>query len=884
MPPKAGTKAPVPAAAKSNRYLPSKEAGLFKQVLQQYETKEWKKGLKTAETILKSYPEHGETLAMRGLLLANAHPDRKAEGYDLIKEGCRKDVGSHIVWHVLGLLYRSDKNFEEALKCYTQANRIERDSLNILGDMATLTIHLRHYDAYVDARQAILRMQPRLRKNWIGLAVAQHLAGQYAEADRTLRNYEDMLREVPAGEYEHSEVLLYHALVLEEAGELERCIDFLAEHATSIVDRNAYSVQRAHLLLKLGRMEPAEWAWGTLLEENPDSYEYIKAYVLAKGADVDSKTDEGKAAAAAVLTALTEKFPRSLAIRRINLELVSGDEFRAKASKYLIDALAKGVPSVFADVKSLYSDKAKRDIIGELAEGYRKSLEATATFGVSLDDETASDETIESSAAYLWTLYFLAQHYSALSSHAAALTLIDQAIGHTPSLPELPMLKARILKRAGDVHGALAAMTEARALDGQDRFLNSKNAKYLLRADKVEEAEKVLGLFTKKDAPTPLSDLIDMQALWVLEEEGKSFARQSKFNLALKRYHQMFNVFQEVEEDQYDFHTYCLRKMTLRAYINLLRYSDQVRSHPRYFNAAKGAIEIYLALHDDPSTVVPAPLTNGAAEAAAAEKKKEEEAKAKAEEEKEKSKKKVVDEGKKPANKKAAEEDEVPPPAVDQDPSGDKLLATKEPLDEALKFLKPLEKVAAGNVGTWLISFEVAIRREKYLQALTALKTAHSLSPSSPLLHPLIVRFAVFVPTLTSFPSAVTETLQAGVKELIGDLSVDAFNSSVLQKGNSSEYVLAAAKGASSIHPESKEESEGLVFQLVREGSDASLKIVTEALGLLRSIQSSRVDEFVKASAAKFPLAAAFKSSEELAAAAQKAEEEEEVGKEVVED
>lgn len=40
-------------------------------------------------------------------------------------------------------------------------------------------------------------------------------------------------------------------------------------------------------------------------------------------------------------------------------------------------------------------------------------------------------------------------------------------------------------------------MKEARALDGQDRFLNSKTAKYLIRADEVDEAEKVCGLFTK---------------------------------------------------------------------------------------------------------------------------------------------------------------------------------------------------------------------------------------------------------------------------------------------------------------------------------------------------------------------------------------------------
>lgn len=269
----------------------------------------------------------------------------------------------------------------------------------------------------------------------------------------------------------------------------------------------------ARLLLKLGRTEPAEWAWELLLEENPDSYEYIKSYVRARGADVgecslrqcgatadgihiaDSTTEEGRAAAVVILDILAEKHSRSLAIRRITLELVKGDDFRTRVSTYLTSALSKGVPSIFADLKSLYSDPTKRDIIGDLALTFRDSLVATSNFGVPVVG--SSDDTIEPSSVYLWTLYFLAQHQSALGAQPEALAYIEEAIAHTPSLPELPMLKARVLRRGGDVLGALAAMTEARMLDGQDRFLNSKNAKYLIRADKIEEAEAVVGLFTK---------------------------------------------------------------------------------------------------------------------------------------------------------------------------------------------------------------------------------------------------------------------------------------------------------------------------------------------------------------------------------------------------
>ncbi len=56
----------------------------------------------------------------------------------------------------------------------------------------------------------------------------------------------------------------------------------------------------------------------------------------------------------------------------------------------------------------------------------------------------------------------------------------------------------------------------------------------------------------------------------------------------------------EITDDQFDFHTYCMRKMTLRSYVDLLNLEDVLRMHPFYFKAARTAIEIYLSLHDNP--------------------------------------------------------------------------------------------------------------------------------------------------------------------------------------------------------------------------------------------------------------------------------------------
>lgn len=88
---------------------------------------------------------------MKGLILNQMGPTRKAEAYELCKKGLRFDLKSHICWHVLGMVYRSDRNYEEALKCYSNAIKFDKDNLNILKDMAVLQIQCRLYEPFTVA-------------------------------------------------------------------------------------------------------------------------------------------------------------------------------------------------------------------------------------------------------------------------------------------------------------------------------------------------------------------------------------------------------------------------------------------------------------------------------------------------------------------------------------------------------------------------------------------------------------------------------------------------------------------------------------------------------------------------------------------------------------
>lgn len=90
--------------AGQGRPLPRKEADLFRNVVKFYESKSYKKGLKNADVILKRFPNHGETLCMKGLIVnamassrvveadGRGEGDKKKEAVDLIKRGLMMDM------------------------------------------------------------------------------------------------------------------------------------------------------------------------------------------------------------------------------------------------------------------------------------------------------------------------------------------------------------------------------------------------------------------------------------------------------------------------------------------------------------------------------------------------------------------------------------------------------------------------------------------------------------------------------------------------------------------------------------------------------------------------------------------------------------------------
>ncbi|GMQ08764.1 hypothetical protein CsSME_00052353 [Camellia sinensis var. sinensis] len=603
--------------------LPPKEANLFKLIVKSYETKQYKKGLKAADAILKKFPDHGETLSMKGLTLNCM--DRKGEAYELVRLGLKNDLKSHVCWHVYGLLYRSDREYREAIKCYRNALKIDPDNIEILRDLSLLQAQMRDLAGFVETRQQLLTLKPNHRMNWIGFAVSHHLNSNASKSIDILEAYEGTLEDdyPPDNERcEHGEMLLY---------------------------------------------------------------------------------------------------------KRIPLDFLNGKKFLEAADNYIKPLLTKGVPSLFSDLSPLYDHPGKADMLEQLILELEHSVRTTGGYPGRTEKEPPS--------TMLWTFFYLAQHYDRRGQYDIALAKIDEAIEHTPTVIDLYSVKGRILKHAGDLVAAAALADEARCMDLADRYVNSECVKRMLEADQVSLAEKTAVLFTKDGDQH--NNLHDMQCMWYELASGESYFRQGDLGRALKKFLSVEKHYADITEDQFDFHSYCLRKMTLRTYVEMLKFQDRLHSHDYFRKAAAGAIRCYIKLYDSPSKSA-AEEDDEMSKLPPSQKKKMRQKQRKAEA-RAKKEAEVKNEETNVSGVSKSGKRHVKP--VDPDPNGEKLMQVEDPLLEATKYLKLLQKHSPDSLETHLLSFELNMRKQKILLALQAVKQLQRLDAENPDSHRCLIRF-----------------------------------------------------------------------------------------------------------------------------------------------
>uniref|UniRef100_A0A7M4DX46 N-alpha-acetyltransferase 16, NatA auxiliary subunit n=1 Tax=Crocodylus porosus TaxID=8502 RepID=A0A7M4DX46_CROPO len=732
-----------------------------------YEQKQYKNGLKFCKMILSNpkFAEHGETLAMKGLTLNCL--GKKEEAYEFVRKGLRNDVKSHVCWHVYGLLQRSDKKYDEAIKCYRNALKLDKDNLQILRDLSLLQIQMRDLEGYRETRYQLLQLRPTQRASWIGYAIAYHLLKDYDMALKLLEEFRKT-QQIPPNkiDYEYSELILYQNQVMREADLFQESLEHIETYEKQICDKLIVEEIRGEMLLKLGRLKEAGEVYKELIDRNAENWYYYEGLEKA----LQPSTLEERLQ---IYEEVSKRHPRAVSPRRLPLNFVSGEKFRELMDKFLRVNFSKGCPPLFTTLKSLYYNPEKVKYIQELVTGYEASLKTCDLF---------ENGEREPPTTLLWVRYFLAQHFDKLGQCSLALDYINAAIASTPTLIELFYLKAKIYKHVGNLKEAAKWMDEAQSLDTADRFINSKCAKYMLRANMVKDAEEMCSKFTR-EGTSAMENLNEMQCMWFQTECATAYQRLGKYGDALKKCHEVERHFFEITDDQFDFHTYCMRKMTLRAYVDLLRLEDVLRKHAFYFKAARSAIEIYLKLHDNPLTNESKEQEVNSENLSAKELKKmlskqrRAQKKAKLEEERKHAERERQQKNQK--KKRDEEEEETSGPKEELVP--EKLERVENPLEEAIKFLIPLKNLVADNIDTHLLAFEIYFRKGKFLLMLQSVKRAFAINSNNPWLHECLIKFSKAVSDHSNLPEIVSKVLTQEMQKIFINKDLESFNEEFLK-------------------------------------------------------------------------------------------------------
>lgn len=559
--------------------LPPKEAGLVKQAMRLIDSKKFAKALKKVEKVLLVSPDDGETLALKASILNSL--GKKDESLVIAKQGVMKALKSPLCWHTLSQIYYSEKNYLEAYKAEQRAFGYAPTNNSILRSLSLLQLHTRDYTAFRDSRRQILVSNFTGMINWISYAVAEHLCGGPDKAGSILDSFIKSMEKHMSNQ-ELSETLLYKARILEELNRYGEMLDFLITNRTKIRDTPTWNELATRAALGCQNFPEAEKLVLELLSINSENPVYFSWFFRAKQLLTDEQKLQG-------LKELKEKFPKSTAVEREELNCLH-ENILDKLPEYLTKRIRKGIPSIFSDIKALLTEQPRGHIILEFVKDNVQSLTNEKKF--------LNSDKIEQPQNLMWMLYLHTQLLDFFKMHDEAIEVVNKAITHTPTLPDLYLFRAKVLKHQGQLDKAAQSAEEARTLDYADRYLNNKAAKYLLRNNMITEAEDVMSVFSKEKANE--LNVHDMQSMWFELELAEAYFRIGNLPKAVEEFKWIEKHLVEMFEDQYDFHFYCFRKMNLNAYVDFMAFIDTLMKHKNLLRAGLGLVKIHM---QDPGVV-----------------------------------------------------------------------------------------------------------------------------------------------------------------------------------------------------------------------------------------------------------------------------------------
>ena len=557
--------------------LPQKEANKFKQVVQNYDKKKYKKSLKILLQLQKKNQKQSEYKSMQCLIkfFLENDPKNKKTWLAESKKALLKNLKSSFNWQICGLLYRYSKNYKEAAKCFNQALKYSPDNISILRDTTNLFFHSRDYISHLDLRIKTLKNKSGVISNWAGLALAHHLVRNYDDCIDVL-NSMIKIQENSKNSNDNLKynVFLYKASVMYESENFEELVVFLNEKKDKFLNKVFLHEYYSFAYLKLRNFEMVKKHLDYLLKLFPSNKQYIDIFLKVENGSLKEKCDKLKNVYKSYISDFFLIENKDTADE--DLSSVFDKMFRKNCDSFS--------PTFYKKLKRFATTKKRTEIIYKIILSHKESLEKNSKYNNSSEKK---DPT-----CFLFSLLTLSQILYIKKDFIKALEIIEIAIEHTKTYTELYILKSKILKKLGRYNLASENAKYFLKFDEADRCLTKFALRFILKNNEVSLADEKFKDFLTYDKLNEKT--IHMLQKYSYENSlGTSYMSKLQFKRALKLFKLSCSHFEEFFDDQYDFYSYSLRGLQLKNLVEILRFNDKnvinldsyLKSHYKFLKA-----------------------------------------------------------------------------------------------------------------------------------------------------------------------------------------------------------------------------------------------------------------------------------------------------------
>ncbi|OII75813.1 hypothetical protein cand_028970 [Cryptosporidium andersoni] len=289
---------------------------------------------------------------------------------------------------------------------------------------------------------------------------------------------------------------------------------------------------------------------------------------------------------------LETRYPKSDSIKRIAMAVLSEKYFEKRFREYVLVKVNKNVSTLLSIFKYICEvDISKKKLIHTILTKMITEKEDNLT-------SNCQSDNINEIMASLYSIY--AQHLDCMGYPLKGLEFINKALSLVDDRADYYSIKSKLLKHLHKFKEASDNSEFARTLENNDRYLNTKAISAYLKNGDINKAIELAKIFTTQPEINKINKLkkelskdknehsnnnesINLQIIWF----DKRIASCYEFLLkdqkkSLEYYFKILDSIDTMFHDQYDYHLYCLRKLTLSRYIEFLRMQDKIFSMRQY--------------------------------------------------------------------------------------------------------------------------------------------------------------------------------------------------------------------------------------------------------------------------------------------------------------